>query len=302
MIDHQPDYCASLTPILLVANDESARHDGGAAIGAAGARMVACVDFAEAVDRIAGAGWVDGVVIEAQGVDDQAVSELLTRVDTLARDRALRTVIALDTGQIDLVTAVMLGSHVTLLCDPDIADRATALAIGRVVASRLHETRRDEAERLRALNNEVARIADTLARLSRSADPPVPKVLDDPDEHDAAEPVHAITVRAVIRARRMRANFFGGQLFADPAWDMLLDLFAAELEYTRVSVSSLCIAAAVPGTTALRWIGTMLDVGLLDRTADPLDRRRAYLSLSPTASDGMRRYFTALKRAGLAIV
>src|SRR3546814_5849017 len=55
-------------------------------------------------------------------------------------------------------------------------------------------------------------------------------------------------VRALIRARRMRDQFFRSELFADPAWDMLLDLMAARLEHKRVSVSSLCIAAAVPVT------------------------------------------------------
>lgn len=95
------------------------------------------------------------------------------------------------------------------------------------------------------------------------------------DGKDVPE-VTARDVRAVIRARRMRDQFFTGELFADPAWDMLLDLFASELEGRRVSVSSLCIAAAVPPTTALRWIGAMHDAGLFERQADPNDRRRAY--------------------------
>jgi predicted transcriptional regulator len=63
-------------------------------------------------------------------------------------------------------------------------------------------------------------------------------------------------------------------LFADPAWDMLLDLLQAEIAQHRVPVSSLCIAAAVPATTALRWIKTMTDVGLFKRRADPHDGRR----------------------------
>jgi hypothetical protein len=42
-----------------------------------------------------------------------------------------------------------------------------------------------------------------------------------------------------------RARFFQEELFADPAWDMLLDLLQAEIAQHRVPVSSLCIAAAV---------------------------------------------------------
>ncbi len=98
-------------------------------------------------------------------------------------------------------------------------------------------------------------------------------------------------MRQVIRARRLRARFFDEELFADPAWDMLLDLLQAEIAQHRVPVSSLCIAAAVPATTALRWIKTMTDAGLFKRRADPHDGRRVFVELSPGASEAMRRYF-----------
>ena len=95
----------------------------------------------------------------------------------------------------------------------------------------------------------------------------------------------------MIRARRLRARYFDEELFADPAWDMLLDLLQAEIAQHRVPVSSLCIAAAVPATTALRWIKTMTDAGLFRRRADPHDGRRVFIELSREASEGMRRYF-----------
>ena len=109
-------------------------------------------------------------------------------------------------------------------------------------------------------------------------------------------------IRRVIRARRLRAHFFDGRLLEDPGWDMLLDLFAAELERSQVSVSSLCIAAGVAPTTALRWISRMVDAGLLARVADPGDRRRAFLVLGAPASEAMRRYVAAVRRAGLPLV
>ena len=68
-------------------------------------------------------------------------------------------------------------------------------------------------------------------------------------------------VRALLRSRRLRDELFGSDLFADPAWDMLLDLIAARLEHAQVSVSSLCIAASVPPTTALRWLRQLTDRG-----------------------------------------
>jgi len=75
---------------------------------------------------------------------------------------------------------------------------------------------------------------------------------------------------------------------------MLLDLLAAEIAQHRVPVSSLCIAAAVPATTALRWIKTMTDNGLFLRRADPHDGRRVFIELAPVASAAIRRYFAEM--------
>ena len=101
-------------------------------------------------------------------------------------------------------------------------------------------------------------------------------------------------MRRIIRQRQLRARFFDGDLFGDPAWDMLLDLTAARAEHTRVSVTSLCIASGVPPTTALRWIGQMTEAGLFQRVEDEADRRRAFVALTDKASDAMARYFAEL--------
>jgi DNA-binding MarR family transcriptional regulator len=97
-------------------------------------------------------------------------------------------------------------------------------------------------------------------------------------------------VRRIISARRRRDDIFGDDLFADPAWDILLDLYAAFLEERQVAVSSLCIAAAVPPTTALRWLKLMTKSGWLEREADPIDRRRVYMRLSAKALKTMQNY------------
>jgi DNA-binding MarR family transcriptional regulator len=100
----------------------------------------------------------------------------------------------------------------------------------------------------------------------------------------------------MIRARRLRDQYFRGDLFADPAWDMLLDLMAARIEKKRVAVSSLCIAAAVPATTALRWIKALTDRGLFVRAADPQDGRRVYIELSDDTARALATYLRALRR------
>ena len=104
-------------------------------------------------------------------------------------------------------------------------------------------------------------------------------------------------IREMIKLRRLRDQHFPPDLFADPAWDILLDLYAANLEGKSVSVSSLCIAAAVPPTTALRWITTMTEHGALVRKQDPNDARRVFIGLSEDSEDRLTAYFTSVGRA-----
>lgn len=108
-------------------------------------------------------------------------------------------------------------------------------------------------------------------------------------------------VRGILRARQERARHFPANLFADPAWDMLLDLYAAELSQRRVSVTSLCIASNVPTTTALRWITALEKARLIERRADPLDGRRYFMSLTLAATDAFKAYFSGLSGQVLPI-
>lgn len=98
--------------------------------------------------------------------------------------------------------------------------------------------------------------------------------------------------RRVYQARRRRGRVFGDEtLFGEPAWDILLDLFAAAVHNKRVAVTSACIGAAVPSTTALRWIKVLEDKGLILREDDAADARRTFVRLSPQGYALMLRYF-----------
>ena len=106
-----------------------------------------------------------------------------------------------------------------------------------------------------------------------------------------AEPIGERAVREVLKLRRSRARYFDAELFADPAWDILLELYAAELGQQRQSVSSICIGADVPQTTALRWIALLEKKGLIRREADRFDGRRVFLMLTNTSREAMARFF-----------
>jgi hypothetical protein len=124
-----------------------------------------------------------------------------------------------------------------------------------------------------------------------------------PSENPAANDAAAKpSLREIIKLRRLRERFFPPDLFADPAWDILLDLKAAAQEGQRVSVSSLCIAAAVPPTTALRWISAMTESGMVLRRQDPADARRVFIELSAETSAKMDDYFAAISARSSPII
>lgn len=106
-------------------------------------------------------------------------------------------------------------------------------------------------------------------------------------------------VRSHIQARTLRYEFFNWELFSDPTWDILLELYAVKLELRRLAISELCVASSVPLTTALRWIGNLEREGLITRRNDPLDGRRVWVELSDTGCDAMRRYFDELSFSAL---
>lgn len=100
-----------------------------------------------------------------------------------------------------------------------------------------------------------------------------------------------VQIQRYLRARRKRRDLLGADIFADPAWDILLDLYVSQLRGRRVSVSSACIAGNVPATTALRYIKMLCDEGLIERVPDADDNRRIWVQLKPKAQAGIEAVF-----------
>ncbi len=195
-----------------------------------------------------------------------------------------RTVVVVDEQtMLDALDALDLGVDEVVGEDLSSGDFHEAL----FPVARVRESSAFHAPRLVDLSAKMATIAQELDDLLRS---PAARPVSASQANDRPEPAGAPQVRALIRARRARNQYFPSDLFADPAWDILLDLTAARFEGKQVSVSSLCIAAAVPPTTALRWIKTMSDAGLLERKPDPVDGRRVFIDLADRAVEAMQSY------------
>jgi len=259
---------------------------------------------------------------------DAATLAALARLDMRAAHCGAQLIVSTSVEALDAVFACLDQSRPQILVDPGRADRVIALGhvLARFPGRRVRELDEEDRLMLLRLTEQVGLIAERLDRLYPGAglvgdiegpvgdaafrfESPSP-ALNGPAEDATARLVRQPRpplpdprlVRRIIRQRQARARFFDAGLFADPAWDMLLDLTAARAEHTRVSVTSLCIASGVPPTTALRWISQMTEAGLFVRVEDEADRRRAFIALADTAADAMARYFAELGRTAAQLV
>jgi DNA-binding MarR family transcriptional regulator len=280
-------------PVIVAASSDAAMQRGLSTIDASGLRVADRVTLTSAVQRIEKQVSATAIWIELDEDCGGPMDELLGLVSRDVAVGRYAAVVSMCGALLDPVMAGVATESIELIVDADEAERAAALAIATsrvTLPLRLSDVAADKnAARLRQLSDEVSRIAATLARLSTG--PTVARSPIEAGPTDDLPPPSAETVRAVIRARRLRSRYFSEEMFADPAWDMLLDLLQAEIAHLRVPVSSLCIAAAVPATTALRWLKTLVSQGIFVRRADPHDGRRVFVELAPDASQALRRYF-----------
>jgi hypothetical protein len=280
-------------PILVAATSDAAMLRALSTIEASGVRVADKVAVGAARERIERQISATAIWLELDEDCGGPMDELLGLVSRDVASGRYAAVVSTAGALLDPIMARLEDRSVEVIVDADEADRAAALAIATSQVGfplRLSDVAGDKsAARLRQLSDEVSRIAATLARLS-TGPASAPRSIEEAPNGDLP-PLSADTVRSVIRARRLRSRFFTEELFADPAWDMLLDLLQAEISHLRVPVSSLCIAAAVPATTALRWLKTLVGEGVFVRRADPHDGRRVFVELAPAASGALRRYF-----------
>ena len=293
---------------------------------AAGLRVAQTTELARLLDPGDPPILSELVLVDCPVIDGAELAAL-SRLDQRASQVGSQLVVSTSMGSLDDVFGCLDKADTQILVTPSRADRV--IALGRVLArsgNRVRELSEEDRLSLLRLTEQVSQIAHKLEVLSGhgNGEPSAAFRFEGQSglsgKHDAKlDPqfdgsgdrlVRASRpplpdprlVRKIIRQRQLRARFFEGDLFADPAWDMLLDLTAARVEHVRVSVTSLCIASGVPPTTALRWIGQMTDAGLLQRVDDETDRRRAFITLTDKAADAMARYFAELGTSAASLV
>lgn len=284
------------------------RAEMGDDAAAAGFRVAASGDLSALLDSEP-QGLGDIILVDCPEPGGASLAAL-ARLDMRAAQSGARLIVATSLDALEDIFACLDQSRPQILVAPTRAERLVALgrAMAKAPGSAVRELSDDGRLVLLRLSEQVEQLAERLDRLSGAETPGAPAAFrfESPSSSFAAKAADdsgrlvRVTrpslpdprlVRRIIRQRQLRSRFFDGELFADPAWDMLLDLTAARAEHQRVSITSLCIASGVPPTTALRWIGQMTEAGLFQRVEDEADRRRAFITLTERSADAMARYF-----------
>ncbi len=262
---------------------------------------------------------IDLLVVDLTSISERPREELYHIARYLDRSSA-EALVWTDLEQLDRAYAVLPTEQCHFLVDATEAELLLIMSgvIRRGKMEHLYDKNRDsEFGALHRISDELAGFARALAKIAEQ-DEGIPSTMNDrpvsfrPAPVSAMHPlveipiasqprpvatsVNARQLRDIIKTRRMREHYFDANLFADPAWDILLDLLAARLEGKQVSVSSLCIAAAVPPTTALRWLTGMTENGILERHHDPSDARRVFIALSDDGAAKLTSYFDDVHR------
>lgn len=316
-IDWSDHFAAAAQASVLICSDETFANPYAphlpAMTQAAGHRILDVLPIHAAGEHLAGLVALDAVILSCSG-HEPGLDALLGRLDSMAEAGTLTLLVITDLAGLDHVHALVHSRSAVILCEPESVDMAAALVTLERHGPKhvqLHDSGNGddtEAHRFDLLSDQLLKLNRMIEALVQDKTPEetvsgwgqASATVKSPGRSYSAESedltiphhkVYAHQVRAVLRARRLREQVLSPDLFADPAWDILLDLLAARLENTRVSVSSLCIAAAVPPTTALRWIRQLTDRGLLERQADPRDGRRIFIGLSDAGSAAVTRWF-----------
>lgn len=148
----------------------------------------------------------------------------------------------------------------------------------------------EQSRKLRSLASDLLVMAREIEAGTTRSSPPM--------SGERIRPAREMTDKAALleRAaqkyvnRRLRHRFFPAELFGESAWDLLLDLFQARLEDKMITVTSACIAADVPVSTALRWIGLLEQHGLVERSRNVSDQRSTWVRLTDRAAAAMIEY------------
>jgi Mn-dependent DtxR family transcriptional regulator len=99
--------------------------------------------------------------------------------------------------------------------------------------------------------------------------------------------------RQLYRQRRQRDEALGSDLFGEPAWDLLLDLYIARSQQRPVSVMSASVALGVPAEATWAWVSRLEEHGLVERPYQSQEGALTLVALSDAGFERMTRLLSS---------
>ena len=94
----------------------------------------------------------------------------------------------------------------------------------------------------------------------------------------------------ILDLRRSRVQEFGGAMFGEPAWDILLAAYVGEQHGDPRTIASLTGLAGVSHSVALRWLTFLVGEGLVERDAHPTQSSSLIVRLTDQSRETLERY------------
>lgn len=95
--------------------------------------------------------------------------------------------------------------------------------------------------------------------------------------------------QTLLKLRRIRRDHLPGNLFAEPAWDILLSLYCSEAFGQSETLASLASAVSAAESTAGRWLDCLEQEGLIERS--PGLFKTMHVMLTPAGRQALEQYF-----------
>lgn len=110
--------------------------------------------------------------------------------------------------------------------------------------------------------------------------------------HDGGDGSLLDTAIRLREARKVRASLFGVVAFAEPSWDILLELYIAQQERRPILAADLCIEINSGWPSVMRWIRVLRHEGLAEGYAALEINEDTPVALSRQGDEKMVAYLT----------
>ena len=286
-----------LPRVLIVDDDPDCADECGSTLTELGYKHVSAGTADQALQALEGLPDIGIMLIDVKLPDMDGVALLAQISERFGLNRPLVPIMFTGYGSFDTVVQAMRLHAFDFLSKPvSRSDYEASLARAAQHWRELVDIA--QGDRIVDLDRDVSEIKSSLHEIIREMNERLPPVQAEPGKPSETL-VPKDVIRRMIQTRNKRNKFFPTRMFADPAWDMVLDLAHAYFEDKPLAVSSACIASGAPMSTALRWIRELTDLGWIKRWPDTSDGRRDLVSLTDTAARAMMDYIASLESSHL---